>query len=131
MGGSRRNPAITAAIAAIASLPLAEPARAADLDQPAAPGQPIVLFSPNAPAATPPGFVRDAAATTPAKRPAAQPQRTLPGARPLIPPAAPTAKLGPPPAPRAALSLETDLLPLAPSPPANAASTNGAKRPPG
>jgi hypothetical protein len=45
--------------------------------------------------------------------------------KPLIPPAPPAVKLEPPPAPRPALSLETDLQPLSPSP----ASPVGASNP--
>jgi hypothetical protein len=97
------------------ALALAVPGRAAEMTAaPGAIGQPIVLFSPSMPSPVP--LVRSAAATTaaPAKRPAVAVQRIPLDAKPLIPPAPLPAKLGPPPDPRPALPLETDLQPLTP-----------------
>jgi len=117
MRGSRiPNPVIIGATIVAAMLSPAVSPRAADYD-PAAPtlGPPVVLFSPNAntPAPTMPA-VRSpvAAAAAPAKRPPA----TMP------------AKLGPPPDPQPALSLETDLQPVGPS--ASAPATNPPAPPP-
>jgi len=111
-------------------------ARAADgSSAPMSVGAPTVLFSPSSslgsPAA-PPEPVRSAAATTaPVKRPAAAGVHTVPvEAKPLIPPA--PAKLSPPPEPRPALSLETDLQPLTPAPqtpPAGATAAPAGKSP--
>jgi hypothetical protein len=60
--------------------------------------------------------VSTAAATTaaPAKRPVVPVQRIPLDGKPMIPPAPLPPKLGPPPDPRPALSLETDLQPLTP-----------------
>jgi hypothetical protein len=136
MRGSRiSNPTIMAATAAVlvglVAPVLAE--RAADLDQPSAPGQPIVLFSLDSPAPTPSTLMRSPAATAPAKRPATAVQRIPLDGKPLIPPAPLATKLGPPPAPRPALSLETDLQPLASSraAPAGAANPAAPKAPSG
>ena len=48
---------------------------------------PDALIAPDQPAATPPGFVRSAAAGTPAKHPVAPARRAAIAAKPLIPPA--------------------------------------------
>jgi hypothetical protein len=122
------NPTVGAATA-VSLLGMLVPglaARAADVDQPAALGQPIILFSHDAPAASPPGLLHSAGATTPTKRPAGPVQRA-----PLIPPTSLAVKLGPPPAPRPAMSLETDLQPLAPAPPTPTGASNpaGSKAP--
>jgi hypothetical protein len=134
MRGSRiSNPTImaTTAVALVGMLAPVSAVRAAGIDQPPALGQPIVLFSPDTPTATPPGFAHGAGASAPAKRPTAQ--RIPLDGKPLIPPAPLAAKLGPPPAPRPALSLETDLQPLAtpPAPPAGASNPAAAKAPAG
>lgn len=122
-------PGVTAAAASVAAAMLpALTARAADFDQSPALGQPVVLFSRDAPAATPTGFVRGAAATASTRRPAVPVQRKPLDAKPLIPPAPVVAKLAPPPPPRPALSLETDLQPLSPPP---SVSSAGSKAPPG
>jgi hypothetical protein len=108
-----------------AVLMLALPARAADA--PASLGPPVVLFSPASPTVTQ-APIHSAAEIAPAKRPVA-PARSAPiDAKPLIPPA--PAKLSPPPEPRPALSLETDLQPLTvtpPTPPTGEASPPVAK----
>jgi hypothetical protein len=70
-------------------------------------GQPIILFSPSGAAAGSPSARKPV--VTPDKRPAAAQKA------PLIPPVT-SAKLGPPPAVRPALPLETDLQPLSPPP---------------
>jgi hypothetical protein len=105
-----RSAALSAGVAAAVVLALGGTALAADVNipDPATVGTPIVLFSP----ATPPAPVmpmRNMAATAPVKQPAA---RAVP-ATPLIPPAPVPAKLGPPPAARPALPIETELQPLA------------------
>jgi hypothetical protein len=138
MRGSRiPNPVIVATMVAAMLLP-ALSVRAADYD-PAAPtlGKPVVLFSPNAPAPSMPA-VRNSAPAAPAKRPVTPVQRIPLDGQPLIPPATMPAKLGPPPDPQSALSLETDLQPVDPAAPASgspAPSTNpappAAKSPPG
>jgi hypothetical protein len=136
MRGSRiSNPTITAttAVTLVGLLAPVLAVHAADIDQPPAPGQPIVLFSPDARAPTNPGLGRSANVTAPAKRPGTPVQRIPLDGKPLIPPApAPLgAKLGPPPAPRPALSLETDLQPLTipPTPPAGASNPAAPKAP--
>ena len=133
MRGSRiPNPVIIGATIVAAMLSPAVSPRAADYD-PAAPtlGPPVVLFSPNAntPAPTMPA-VRSpvAAAAAPAKRPVTPVQRIPLDGQPLIPPATMPAKLGPPPDPQPALSLETDLQPVGPS--ASAPATNPPAPPP-
>ncbi|HWB52528.1 MAG TPA: hypothetical protein VG651_25715 [Stellaceae bacterium] len=101
-------------------------------------GQPIVLF-PRDPSAAPPGeSVRHTgAAAMPARHPITPMHPVVPvqrkplDGRPLIPPAAVPAKLGPPPAPRPALSLETDLRPLTPAPATGAASASRQATPSG
>jgi hypothetical protein len=128
-----------------AAMLLAAPALAADPTPPANIGPPTSLL----PASPPPSgasFAKAPLATTPAHNPAAAPspgkhtaasvQRIPLDAKPLIPPAAVPAKLGPPPDPRPALSLETDLEPLgsagaAPSQPgpSGAAAAPAAKPP--
>jgi hypothetical protein len=122
---------VTTAVALVAVLASAPAVRAADIDQPAALGQPIVLFSPETPSAAPSGVAHNAVAAAPAKRPATPVRRIPLDGKPLIPPAAPAVKLEPPPAPRPALSLETDLQPLAPSPapPAGASNPAASKAP--
>jgi hypothetical protein len=134
MRGSRiSNPTIMAAtaVALVAMLAPVLAARAADIDQPPAPGQPIILFSLDTPAPTPQGFARSAGAVAPTRRPSTPVQRIPLDGKPLIPPAPPAAKLGPPPAPRPALSLETDLQPLTtpPAPPAGASNPAAPKAP--
>ncbi len=94
-------------------VPAADPAASG-----AAVGPPTPLFTPSPP---PAGSSRaqvqpmHAAVAAPGKHPATPVQRIPLDAKPLIPPAAAPAKLGPPPEPRPALSLETDLEPLAPA----------------
>ena len=139
MEGSRlpkpveRSTLHAAAIFGVAAV-IAVPAGAADVDSASGTvGPPTVLFSPASPPATPQP-VRSAAATAPpaVKRPTASAVHTIPvEAKPLIPPAPLPAKLGPPPEPRPALSLETDLQPLGPAPqtPDGAASPAAAKPP--
>jgi hypothetical protein len=117
MRGSRiPNPVIVGATLVAAMLLPAVSPQAADYD-PTAPtlGPPVVLFSPNAPATTP--AIRSAAPAAPAKRPVAPVQRIPLDGQPLIPPATMPAKLGPPPDPQPALSLETDLQPVGPATP--------------
>jgi hypothetical protein len=132
MRGSRiPNPVIVATMVAAMLLP-ALSLRAADYD-PAAPtlGPPIVLFSPSAPVTTP--AARNPAPAAPAKRPVTPVQRIPLDGQPLIPPATMPAKLGPPPDPQSALSLETDLQPVDPAAPASgspAPSTDPAPQPP-
>ena len=134
MRGSRiSNPMAAVAVALAGLLAPALAVRAADIDQPPALGQPIVLFSPETPAAALPGAVNGPGpgAPIPAKR-RATPVRRIPlDGKPLIPPAPPAVKLDPPPTPRPALSLETDLQPLAPSaaPPAGASNPAAPKAP--
>ena len=90
------------------------PVRAADVGSAApASGQPIALYSPNAPAPTP--VMRSPTPAAPAKRTAAPVQRIPLDGKPLIPPATMSVKLGPPPDPQPALSLETDLQPVSPA----------------
>jgi hypothetical protein len=138
MRGSRiSNPTITAT-AAVTLVGLLVPVlavRAADIDQPPALGQPVVLFSPDTPTPASSGLGHSVGSTAPTKRPGT-PVRGIPlDGKPLIPPApAPAplgAKLGPPPAPRPALSLETDLQPLTtpPTPPAGASNPAAPKAP--
>jgi hypothetical protein len=146
MEGSRTNPvkrpegrhradkyaACVLAAGACVAMALAAPARAADATPtPLAVGQPTALFSP--------GSTGEAAAPShqaaaPAKRATAATHPTPVKTQPLIPPVA-APKLGPPPDPRPALSLETDLQPLVPPapqpPPANAAAPPAVKRPAG
>ena len=122
-GSQLSNPVTRLALAllggvAAAALSIA-PVVAAD---PSAVGPPTPLFTPSPPAAAsvpaaPP--VRSAAIASPGKHPATPVQRIPLDPKPIIPPAAMPAKLGPAPEPRPALSLETDLEPLAtaPSPP--------------
>jgi hypothetical protein len=138
MRGSRiSNPTITAttAVTLVGLLAPVLAVRAADIDQPPAPGQPIVLFSPDTPTPANSGLARGATVTAPAKRLGTPVQRIPLDGKPLIPPApAPAplgAKLGPPPAPRPALSLETDLQPLTipPTPPAGASNPAAPKAP--
>jgi hypothetical protein len=134
MRGSRiSNPTITAATAvALAGwlLPVLA-VHAADIDQPAAPGQPIILFSPDSPAPANSGLRLGTGVTTPTKQRGTAVKRIPLDGKPLIPPAPPAAKLGPPPAARPALSLETDLQPLTtpPAPPAGASNPAAAKAP--
>jgi hypothetical protein len=131
MRGSRiTNPTTLSTTAGFfaAALALGVSAHAADDGQPPALGQPIVLFSHGAVTATPPGFARSVA--IPTKHPAAPVQRAPPGGKPLIPPAPLPAKLDPPPEPRPALPLETDLQPLAPSPAPAASSSETAPKAP-
>jgi hypothetical protein len=52
-------------------------------------------------------------------------------AAPIIPPAAVTPPIGPPPLPRAPLSLETDLLPVGPAPSGNGAAASPDGKPDG
>jgi hypothetical protein len=132
MRGSRiSNPTISAttAVALVGLLVPVLAARAADIDQPPAPGQPIILFSLDTPGPTPQGFARSGVAPT--KRPSTSVQRIPLDGKPLIPPAPLAAKLGPPPASRPALSLETDLQPLTtpPAPPAGASNPAAPKAP--
>jgi hypothetical protein len=134
MRGSRiSNPTITAttAVTLVGLLVPVLAVRAAEIDQPPAPGQPIVLFSPDTRAPTNASLGRGAGSTAPTKRPGTPVQRIPLDGKPLIPPAPPTAKLGPPPAPRPALSLETDLQPLTtpPTPPAGASNPAAPKAP--
>ena len=68
---------VTTAVALVAVLASAPAVRAADIDQPAALGQPIVLFSPETPSAAPSGVAHNAVAAAPAKRPAT-PVRRIP-----------------------------------------------------
>jgi hypothetical protein len=97
---------------ACAAAVVAGPARADP--PPAMIGKPTALFAPSTPGAAPQtpsaGFV-----STAVKLPPAVPFPNKPAAtKPLIPPAPLPAKLGPPPEPRPALSLDTRLQPLAP-----------------
>jgi hypothetical protein len=114
-----------------ATMLLAVPVSAADPAPPASVGPPMSLL----PASPPPrgaSFATAPFAPTPARNPAAAPspgkhaaapaQRIpldakplIPPTAPLIPPAAVTAKLSPPPDSRTALSLETDLEPIGPA----------------
>ena len=132
MRGSRiPNPVIFGTAVVAATLSPAVSLRAADYD-PTAPtlGPPVVLFSPNAPLTTP--AARSPAPAAPAKRPVTPVQRIPLDGQPLIPPATVSAKLGPPPDPQPALSLETDLQPVgpaAPTPASPAPSTNPAVQP--
>jgi hypothetical protein len=108
------------------------PALAADADisDPAAVGNPIVLFQPSvAPAPVKPQ--RNAVTALPA-RPGAAAARAGVVTRQLIPPAPVPVNLGPPPAPRPALPIETGLQPLGPSPQAPQSGTPGlaAAKPP-
>jgi hypothetical protein len=118
-GGPRRAArGFCAALAAAIALP-AGAALAADpnIPDPSTVGTPIVLFSPT-PSAAPARPVRGAAAA-PAKRsapPAGRPAAVATApvtAAPLIPPAVLPARLGPPPAPRPELPMDTTLQPLA------------------
>jgi hypothetical protein len=133
MRGSRiPNPVIVGATVIAATLLPAVSVRAADFD-PTTPtlGQPVVLFSPNTPATT--TAARSPAPAAPAKRPVVPVQRIPLDGKPLIPPAAVPAKLGPPPDPQPALSLETDLQPDGPAVPTSgppAPLTNPAAQPP-
>lgn len=104
---------LSAAVVAVGVLCLAVAANAADYN-PAAPalGKPVVLFSPGAAAPSTPA-PHNPAAAAPARRPVAAVQRIPLDGKPLIPPATLPARLGPPPEPQPALSLETDLLPVA------------------
>ena len=134
MRGSRiSNPIITVttAVALAGWLLPVFPVHAADIDQPAVPGQPVVLFSPDSPAPTNSGLPLGVGVTTPTKQRSTPVKRVPIDGKPLIPPAPPAAKLGPPPAPRPALSLETDLQPLTtpPAPPAGASNPAAAKAP--
>jgi hypothetical protein len=81
-------------------------------------GPPTPLFTPSAPpsSSATPALSTHAAVASPGKHPAAPVQRIPLDGKPLIPPAAVPAKLGAAPEPRPALSLETDLEPLAPAP---------------
>lgn len=93
-------------------------------------GPPTPLFSPSSPTPSPqpkPQPAHSAAVASPGRHPAVPVQRIPLDAKPLIPPAASPAKLGPPPEPQPALSLETDLEPLAPT--ATAPSQPGATPP--
>ena len=103
---------LSAAAVAAGALFLAGAANAADYN-PAAPalGKPVVLFSPSPVASSTPTAPRAPVAA--ARRPAAPVQRIPLDGKPLIPPATLPARLGPPPEPQPALSLETDLLPVA------------------
>jgi len=101
-----------------AAVLLAAPVLAADPAPQASIGPPTPLFSPSPQATSPASAPRpmpSSALAAPAKHPAAPLQRLPPDAKPLIPPAAVSIKLGPPPDPRSALSLETDLEPLGPA----------------
>lgn len=114
MRGSRRsNPERLLASALIggaaAAMLFAGPVLAAD----PAVGPPTPLFTPSPAAPAQP--VHSAAVASPGRHPTAAVQRIPLDPRPLIPPAATPAKLAPPPEPRPALSLETDLEPLAPA----------------
>ena len=140
MRGSRiPNPVIVASVAAAMLWPAAS-LQAGDLDPAASTlGPPIVLFPPNAnapvPVMTTPAARRPVPAA-PAKRPVTAVQRIPLDGQPLIPPATMPAKLAPPPDPQPALSLETDLQPVAPAaattPATNpAAQSPAAKSPPG
>ncbi|HEU0215714.1 MAG TPA: hypothetical protein VFQ90_03580 [Stellaceae bacterium] len=134
MRGSRISNPIIMAATAVALAGLLAPilaVHAADLDQPPAPGQPIVLFSPDSPAPPNSGLTLGAGVTTPTKQRSTPVKRMPLDGNPLIPPAPPAAKLGPPPAARPALSLETDLQPLTtpPAPPAGASNPAAAKAP--
>jgi hypothetical protein len=133
------NPVIVATMVAAVLLP-AVSLRAADYD-PSAPalGKPVVLFSPNTATPTMPA-ARSLAPAAPVKRPVTPVQRIPLDGQPLIPPATTPAKLGPPPDPQSALSLETDLQPVGPAAPASgspapstdpAAQPAAAKSPPG
>jgi len=138
MRGSRiPNPITDSGVALLVGVCLAialvGAVRAADLDPgPGTLGQPVVLFSPAPPDAITSKPVRGLAAA-PVKRQAATPVHAAPiQAKPLIPPAPPPVKLGPPPDSRPALSLETDLRPLGPAkatPPASDAAPTPVKPP--
>ena len=120
-GSHLSNPVMikAAAVLAVAALIYVAPAHAAELAGPPAFGQPTVLFPPSPPPRT--------LSSAPAKRPVAAVQKIPLDGKPLIPPAA---KLSPPPDPRPALSLETDLQPVAPTAPASPApSASGAPAP--
>jgi hypothetical protein len=142
MRGSRiPNPVIFLAGVVAAATLFGVSAQAADVDSTApASGQPIVLFSPNALATTLAAHSPASTPAAPARRPVAPVQRIPLDGKPLIPPATMPAKLGPPPDPQPALSLETDLQPVgqptptaAPQTPATnpAAQPSAAKSPPG
>jgi hypothetical protein len=86
---------------------------------PASVGPPVQLVPPSTPhsvpAATPKPAAHAAAVASPGKHLAAPVERIPLDGQALIPPAALPAKLGPPPDPRPALSLETDLQSPAPA----------------
>lgn len=108
----------------------APPVDAADLAAPV--GPPTPLFSPSSPVAAPvsaPHPVHNVPVASPGRHPAAPVQRVPLDAKPLIPPAALPARLGPPPEPRPALSLETDLEPLGAAPPSGAPAAAPTKPP--
>jgi len=108
---------LTAAIG-IGAIAFTTAASAADPGgTPPAPGKPIVLFSPDTSAhlARP---HRHPVASARAKHSVAPVERIPLDAQSVIPPSTAGPPLGPPPEPRPALSLETDLQPLtAPAPP--------------
>ena len=126
---------LSAALVVAGALSLAAAAPAADYDPAApAPGKPVVLFSPGATAPPTPAASRASVAAAPARRPAVPVQRIPLDGKPLIPPATLPARLGPPPEPQPALSLETDLLPVAapvPRLPPAGTTPPAAKSPPG
>lgn len=110
---------VGAAMLFAASATAADPVPAASIGPPT----PLLPASPppkgtsvaTAPITTKPAVHPPAATPSPAKHAAAPPQRIPLDTKPLIPPAAVPVKLGPPPDPRPALSLETDLEPLGPA----------------
>ena len=120
MRGSRvPNPVRLAVLALFggAAALFAAPVLAADPNT-AAVGPPTPLFTPSSPTpatAAPPRPMHSAAIASPGKHPATPVRRIPLDGKPLIPPAVLPAKLGPPPEPRPALSLETDLEPLPPA----------------
>jgi hypothetical protein len=112
-GSHPLNPVLYLALALLGAAAFAvTPAAAAD-----AVGPPTSLLPPSLPttAAAPQPQRSVASVASPGKRAALPVQRAPLDGRPLIPPAALPAKLGPPPEPRPALPLETDLQPLAPA----------------
>lgn len=128
-GSHLSNPMICLALALLGATALGVvPAMAAD-----AVGPPTSLL-PSSPPATAPAAPQPqrsvASVASPGRHPAVPVQRAPLDGKLLIPPAPLPVRLGPPPEPRPALPLETDLQPLAPATPATSQPSAAGKASP-